>query len=300
MNRRRKDGMPTGALIALVIIAALLCAVLLAVMYMDRNGMIGGKDAARVGEDASGADADNSYEEGGPGAVKADAGKSPDEADADKSQDGTDMQGSPDEDADALIPKDKTVDIASLAARNPDIYAWLYIPMAGIDEPVLQSSENINYYVDHDADGNEDSNGAVFTQELNSKDFNDNLTVIYGHNSGDDKGFSNLKVFSDPGYFAEYPYIYVYTEDKILVYQVFAAYESDDKLIVMFYGTQDDELYWIYLSNIEENAGLDARLDKTIWPGPQDKTITLSTGVEGKEDRRFLVQAKLIRSQPLK
>lgn len=208
----------------------------------------------------------------------------------DKGEAAEDVKVQPAEDVDEGTDDD--IDIRSLKEKNGDIYAWLSIPGAGIEEPILQSSEDINYYVSHNRDKEEDENGAVFTQMLNSRDFDDNVTVIYGHNGGDG-AFSNLKVFADPEYFNDFPYIYVYTEDKKLVYKTFAAYESDDKLIVMFYGTQDDELYNIYLSNIEQYAGLSGRLDKTSWPLPTDKIITLSTGVEGREDRRFLVQASL-------
>ena len=284
-RKRNREGMSTGVLIILVVIATLLCVTLAVLMYMDKKGMLG-DDAGTVMTDGSednagtvddGANTDTIYPEGDMVGVQTDSG-----TDADLS---------------VPIPQDKIVDIASLQSRNPDIYAWLYIPEAGIDAPILQSSQDVNYYVTHNADGQPDENGAVFTQMLNSKDFNDNLTAIYGHNSDDDKGFSNLKVFADPDYFSKYPYIYIYTQDSVLVYKTFAAYESDDKLIVLFYGTQDDELYQIYLSNIEEYAGLGGRLDKDEWPMPSDKIITLSTGVTDREDRRFLVQAKLIREE---
>lgn len=276
-RRRNRDGSSMGVLITLVVIATLLCVTLIIVMYMDRNGMPFGKGAddklTEMTED------DNTET------------LAPEEDAAISVNDEGNADGL------GMIPDDKTVDIAALKSSNPDIYAWLYIPEAGIDEPILQSSKDINYYVSHNAEGKDDENGAVFTQMLNSKDFKDNLTVIYGHNSGDDKGFSNLKVFSDPEYFRNYPYIFIYTEDKVLVYQTFAAYESDDKLIVMFYGTQDDEMYHIYLSNIEGYAGLDGKLDKEAWPSFEDKIITLSTGIIGRDDRRFLVQAKLVREE---
>ncbi len=282
-RRRNRDGMSTGVLIILVVLATLLCVALAVLMYMDRNGMLGSDSTGTVLTDGT---------EGSAGA--ADDGVNADAVNPEEDLTVEPAVSVTDSDPGIPIPEDKTVDIAALKSKNPDIYAWLYIPEAGIDEPVLQNSEDINYYVTHNADGQSDENGAVFTQMLNSKDFNDNLTVIYGHNSDDDKGFSNLKVFGDPGYFDEYPYIYVYTQDKLLVYQAFAAYESDDKLIIMFYGTQDNELYQIYLSNIEQYAGLSGRLNKNIWPGVYDKTLTLSTGVIDKEDRRFLVQAKLV------
>lgn len=282
MSRRRRDGMPIGVLIALVAVAALLCAALFIVMYLDKNGKPG---SSEDGADTEGIEAGMEDLEGSDsGTVTAQGGSAVTVINGDEAGNIADIP----------IPDDKKVDITSLKSKNPDIYAWLYIPEAGIDEPILQSDEDMNYYSFHNADGQEDDNGAVFTQMLNSKDFSDNLTVIYGRNSGDDKGFSNLKVFSDPTYFEKYPYIYIYTENGLLIYQTFAAYESDDKLIIMFYGTQYDDLYSIYLSNIEEYAGLGGRLDKSAWPNTEDKMITLSTGVTGKDDRRFLVQAKLV------
>ena len=36
--------------------------------------------------------------------------------------------------------------------------------------------------------------------------------------------FSGLHKFEDSEYFADHPYIYVYTEDKVFVYRIFASY----------------------------------------------------------------------------
>nr|MCR5407248.1 hypothetical protein [Lachnospiraceae bacterium] len=146
MSRRRGgDGMSTGVLIALVVIATLLCAALVVVMYMDKKGMLGGgiPDVAVTNE-------------AGEEAGAADNGQDADTTVITEDQ----LQAS---NGSSLIPDNKDVDIAALRTKNPDIYAWLYIPEAGIDEPVLQNSEDINYYVTHNADGQSDENGAVFT-----------------------------------------------------------------------------------------------------------------------------------------
>ena len=259
MSRNGRSGTSIGVLVTLVVIAAVLCGVLITVMYMDSHGMIGGDKSGSEIQDA-----DNG-----------DTGAESGEGDRD----------------------DIYVRLKNAQSENSDVYAWLSIPEAGIDEPVLQNGEDLNFYSDHNIAKQMDENGAVFTQMFNSRDFSDNVTVVYGHNGNNEKGFSNLKVFSDPEYFKSFPYIFVYTDGKILKYRTFAAYETDDKLIIVFYGTQNEEMYGLYLSNIESYAGMNANFNKDIWPDKSDRILTLSTGVEGKDDRRFLVQAKLVEEQ---
>ena len=282
MSRRDGNNMPMGVLIVLVSLAAVLCIVLGTLMYLDNRALIrNDEDENKITQ----TQAQSEAQEGEPAVTDIGGAGAQDTG----AEDGnTDFY-------DSLLPADKTVDIAGLKNTvNPDIYAWLYIPDTGIDEAVLQHPEDITYYSTHNSKGEEDEGGALFTQMFNSKNFSDNVTVIYGHNGGDDKGFSNLNLFADPEFFKSHPYIFVYTEDAVLLYETFAAYESDDKLIVLFYGTGDNDMYNIYLQRLEEIAGISSNLNKENWPTGDDTILTLSTGVTGKDDRRFLVQARLV------
>ncbi|MCR5356558.1 MAG: class B sortase [Lachnospiraceae bacterium] len=273
--RRRGGGLSTGMLVLLVVIAALLCITMGVLMYMDNHGMLGG--SAETGEE----------------------GGTEQEPDAEASQEaGTDTSDSDTGEEEIPFP-DKDADIAGLVKeQNPDIYAWLYIPETGIDAPVLQHPEDVLYYTTHNAKGEEDPNGAVFSQMFNTKTFEDNVTVIYGSNNTEEGPFYNLSLFSDPGFFNTHPYIYIYTDNEILAYETFAAYESDDKLIVMFYGTDVDDQFYVYLDMIKENIGMNGNLKEDIYPTVSDTVLTLSTRVKGKDDRRYLVQAKLIGRKP--
>ena len=190
---------------------------------------------------------------------------------------------------------DERKDIAELKrTKNEDIYAWLSIPMANIDEPILQRVDDAVYYESHNEDGVESDSGALYTQSVNGKDFTDNMTVIYGNKTADDKLFSNLKLYKDPGYFEQYPYINIYTEKEILIYQVFAAYEYANRHIVLFHNTQDDTMFQIYIDQIEQNAGMNSNLNTDIWPTAADRLLTLSTPANNMDDTRFIVQAKLV------
>ncbi|MCR4808198.1 MAG: class B sortase [Lachnospiraceae bacterium] len=277
MSRRSRNGIPTGALIVLVSLAAVLCIVLGTLMYLDNRALIRNKeDDEKITQDQA-----KSY-------VKQD-------------MPGTEASGEEEvsaEEADFyenLLPADKEVNIEELKNTvNPDIYAWLYIPDTGIDDAILQHPEDVTFYSTHNSEGKEDEDGAVYTQLFNNKDFSDNVTVVYGHNGGNDKGFSKLSLYEDPEFFKSHPYIYVYTDGAILLYQTFAAYESDDKLIVLFYSTNEDNMYNIYLQRLEEIAGVSYNVNKECWPGYGDKILTLSTGVTGKDDRRLLVQARFL------
>ena len=280
-RRRRNNGLPIGILVTLVVVAAVLVVVLLFLMKMEKDGELTvASDKIESTEDIK-----EDYVIESQGNIE---------------KPGSDLStsyGVEGDSADALynIPSSKEINIEELRnSMNSEIYSWIYIPEAGIDEPILQSAEDVLYYSNHDASGNESANGAVYTQLLNSTDYTDNMTVIYGHNGGDDTGFSNLNLFMDPQFFNKYPYIYIYTEDEILVYQVFAAYEYDDKHLILFHSTNEDTMYQVYLNNIEGFAGLGGNINKEIWPVASDRIITLSTGIMGKDDRRLLVQAKLV------
>lgn len=282
MSRRDKNGMSMGVLVVLVTIAAVLCIALGTLMYLDNKALIRNEeDNEKITQEQA-----KSY-------VKQDGS---DDMGEDSSS-GTEQGEISGENAfyESLLPTDKEIDITQLQSTvNPDIYAWLYIPDTGIDEALLQHPEDGFYYLTHNSKGEDDENGALFTQLFNSRDFSDNVTVIYGHNGENDTGFSRLKLFADPEFFKSHPYIFVYTKDAVLLYETFAAYESDDKLIVMFYQTADDDMYHIYLERLEEIAGISSNLNKEHWPAFSDKILTLSTGVTGKADRRFLVQARFV------
>ena len=50
-------------------------------------------------------------------------------------------------------PVEIPVDFAALQAINPDVYAWIKIDGTVIDYPVVQSSEEDNFYLDHTWEG---------------------------------------------------------------------------------------------------------------------------------------------------
>ncbi|MCF0120690.1 MAG: class B sortase, partial [Oscillospiraceae bacterium] len=94
----------------------------------------------------------------------------------------------PEIDADAVTepeePYVSPVDFDGLREQNEDIYAWLDIGGTEISYPVACRVGDNDFYMDHNIFAESDGNGALFTEDLNSLDFTDPVTVIYGHRSG--------------------------------------------------------------------------------------------------------------------
>ena len=53
------------------------------------------------------------------------------------------------------------IDFAALQQQNPDVYAWIQVPGTEVDYPILQSSNDNTYYLNHTIDG-EEKEGAIF------------------------------------------------------------------------------------------------------------------------------------------
>ncbi len=191
------------------------------------------------------------------------------------------------------IPE-KQLDFDTLRREeNPHIYAWITIPDTQIDYPVLQHPEKTDYYLNHNIDGKEGYPGCIYTQNYNSKDWSDRQTVLYGHNMRNGTMFSGLHAYEDETFFKENPYFYIYVEDTVLVYRVFAAYPFSDDHLLMSYDTETEAGYQEYLREIRRAAEAGGHYDEAAAPDPQDRIVTLSTCIAQRPEQRYLVQGVL-------
>ena len=197
------------------------------------------------------------------------------------------------------IPE-KEVDFAALKEEvNEDIYAWIYIPDSDIDYPVLQHPTDNAFYLEYNIDGSKGRPGCIYTEDYNSKDFTDPNTVIYGHNitSSTKPGttmFHDLHKFEDSKYFEENPYVYIYTEEGLLVYEVFAAYVTGNEHVLFSCDFGLPSQYSKYLENIFEIQSTDANIREELTVTNENRILTLSTCVYGRKQNRYLVQGVLL------
>ncbi|MCM1558907.1 MAG: sortase [Butyrivibrio sp.] len=190
----------------------------------------------------------------------------------------------------------KTVDIAALQEDiNEHIYAWLSVPGTIIDFPVVQHPEEMDYYLEYNLDGTKGRPGGIYTQRMNSKDWTDPNTIIYGHNMRNGTMFADLHKFEDRDFFDENRYIHIYTEGgEILIYEIFAAYVTDNRHQLMIWSLDTEEGYQSYLDAIPEHTGKGCNFREDIHPTTEDKILTLSTCVYQQNDKRYLVQGVLV------
>ncbi len=191
-------------------------------------------------------------------------------------------------------PVEIPIDFASLQARNPDVYAWITVPGTNIDYPILQSDGDNSYYLDHTLDGESSPEGSIFTENYNSKDFEDPNTVIYGHNMKNGSMFQNLHNYQDREFFNNNRDVTIYTPDAIRHYKIFAAYLYDNRHILASFDFSDPWVYKQYLDQIFSIRDMNSCIDTDTKVGVEDKIITLSTCYGTQHDVRYLVQAVLV------
>lgn len=189
---------------------------------------------------------------------------------------------------------DVPVDFAALQQRNPDVYAWIQIPNTAVDYPILQSSTDNAYYLNHTIDGEEKKEGAIFTENFNTKTFEDPNTVIYGHDMKNGSMFQSIHNYMDRKFFDTNRDITIYMPDQILHYKIFAAYLTDNKHLLMNYNFWNQEEYKQYLDSIFSMRDMNAFVDTSMEVTNEDKIITLSTCYAGISTQRYLVQAVLV------
>ncbi len=192
------------------------------------------------------------------------------------------------------IPE-KEVDFVDLQENtNADIYAWIYIPDSKIDYPIVQHPTDNYYYLNYNLDGSKGYPGCIYTEDYNAKDFSDPNTVIYGHNMKNGTMFAGLHHFEDADFFDVNPYIYIYTPEELLVYEIFAAYEHSSEHLLYNHDFTDEVAFQIYLDEVYNTRSMNCNIREGVGVSVDDRIITLSTCIANKPDKRYLVQGVLL------
>ena len=185
------------------------------------------------------------------------------------------------------------VDFAGMWKINKDVYAWITVPGTVIDYPILQHPTDNTYYLNYNIDGSHGYPGCIYTENLNSKEFTDNNTVIYGHNMKNGTMFAGLHKFEDSTFFAEHAKVHIYTPEKELNYTIFAAYIYDDRHLLYSFDFANEQVYAAYLTEIQNMRSMNALIREDVEVTTEDKIITLVTCIGNQPSKRLLVQAVL-------
>ena len=133
-----------------------------------------------------------------------------------------------------IIPTvDRQSALAAAKKKNADTVAWLYIPGAEVDDPVMQAEDN-GHYLWLGEDGAYSTWGCYYAHCENKFDGRDKLdanTTIFGHSASncDPNGpkLTKLYRYMDADYVKEHPYIYLSVAGEDLVFQITALFITD-------------------------------------------------------------------------
>lgn len=182
-----------------------------------------------------------------------------------------------------------------LTEKNPDICAWLYIPGTNVDYPVCQSLDgDDDFYLDHNIYREYQFSGTIYSQTMNSRDFDDPVTVLYGHNMLNGSMFASLHNFEDKDFFDKYNTMFVFTKDKLLTYLIYSAYTYDDRHILKSFHMEFEDQFQSYLDSTIDPHAYDGIVREGVVPDKDSKILTLSTCTNGASNTRYLVQGVLV------
>ena len=195
---------------------------------------------------------------------------------------------------------DFTVDIQQLQeTENPEIYAWIYVPGTKVNYPVLQHPADDTYYLNYNIDGTKGYPGCIYTEAaFNEPTFWDANTVLYGHNMKNGTMFGSLHKYEDSKFFEENRYIYVFTQERLFVYKIFAAYDHSNEHLLFNHNFASTDSFLHYFEKVKEGRNMHRIFaDDVELTGEGQHIITLSTCINNKPENRFLVQGVLINEE---
>lgn len=189
----------------------------------------------------------------------------------------------------ALLPN-KDVVFSILWETNLDVYSYIYIPNTNIDYPVLRHPTDNKYYLEHNIDRTSGYPGVIYTENYNDMDYEDPVTLMYGHNMKNGSMFATLHNYENPDFFNENRYVYIYKPYETIVYEIFAAVTYSNAHIMKSFDFDRTEEVTRFIDSLHETRDLNAHFAEEVGVTAEDKILVMST-CTSSESKRFLVCA---------
>ena len=192
---------------------------------------------------------------------------------------------------------DNPVDFDAEPANYPDMYAWIKVSGTDIDFPIVQHPLDDSYYLNHNAYGEADDNGAIYTQLCNSKDMQDPVTVIYGHNMNLSGAMLNqLLLFQDRDFFDANEYFEIYMPGRIMRYRIISAYTTDDRHIMNSFDFSNETIRKEYFDSVLHPHSMIANVRDGASLDENDKIVQISTCTD-VFDERYILTGVLVETE---
>ncbi len=190
-----------------------------------------------------------------------------------------------------------------LYKNNNDFVGWIHVADTNIDYPVMYTpgdSENGEYYIHRDFEGNYSAAGLLFMDANCRLDPPTDNTIIYGHNMNSGNMFHDLLKYEEKEFYEEHK---TFEFDTIFgdgTYEVVAVIRGqilpDDSSEFKYYefvnGGSEEE-FLDYVDNLKKMSLIDTGVEVEYG----DKLVTLSTCAYHVKDGRFAVIGKKIEKE---
>ena len=190
---------------------------------------------------------------------------------------------------DAEPPVD--VDWEYLKAINPEIVGWLYVDAKdNINYPICRGEDN-DFYLHHTFRGDYLFAGSIFEECMNSPDFSDPNTIVYGHNMRNGSMFAGLKQLKSADVLNKSPYFWILTPDGNYRYHIICVMDTpvNSEVYTLFPGKGPAFLEW------EKNLQKNSYVENEVPLAEDDFVVTLST-CTSDSDVRCVVIGKCVSS----
>lgn len=187
----------------------------------------------------------------------------------------------------------------ALKEQNPDFVGWLTVEGTDVDYPVMQTVDDLEYYLDKDFDKNYSAPGTLFASDISDVNTPSDVVLIYGHNMKSGAMFSSLKNLLDQEALDANGEIIFDTLTNRNEYQIVSVFRTEVNT-----GSDSEFKYYNYsnfLNADEFNQFLSSAKSKSstwtdIQPVFGDKILLLSTCEDTNMNGRIVVMA--VRTSP--
>ena len=196
------------------------------------------------------------------------------------------------EDADPPVE----VDWENLKAINPDIVGWLYVDAQdNINYPICHTTDN-EYYLHKTFRREYLYAGSIFEECLNSGDFTDPNTIVYGHNMKSGSMFGMLKYLRGQEKYDSAPYFWILTPQGNYRYHIYAAFQTavDSEVYNLFTARGKEFLEW------ERRLQASSEVSNNVPLTENDFTVTLSTCTSDSSIRCVVIGKCVSSTKPVK
>lgn len=191
------------------------------------------------------------------------------------------------------------INFAALKEQNDDVCAWIKFDSEDIsvDNPILRAGEEEeeDYYLHRDIEKKNNVAGAIYIQKINSIDFSDPCTIVYGHNMKNLTMFGSLKYLRKKDVFDNNEYFYIYTPGQILKYAIKSAFVYDDRHIMYSFDFTTEDGFMAFAKEASDPKSLTKYVRDDVEIKKDSKLVVLST-CTGASDQRYLVVGVLTES----